>query len=106
MLPLVYFVRHGQTDWNAEHRLQGQADIDTQCARPRQAERNGRKLAELIADPAGFDFVASPLGRTRETMELVRAAMGLPPQAYRTDPRLIEVHFGDWQGIRLPSWIG
>ena len=31
-------------------------------------------------------------------MELVRTAMGLPPGGYRTDPRLIEVHFGDWQG--------
>ena len=37
--------------------------------------------------------------RTRETMERVRAAMGLDPTAYRTDPRLVEVHFGDWQGF-------
>ena len=35
MLPLVYFVRHGQTDWNAEGRLQGQADTDINDARPR-----------------------------------------------------------------------
>ena len=101
MLPLVYFVRHGQTDWNAEHRLQGQADVPLNALGRAQAERNGRRLAELIADPTGFDFVASPLGRTRETMELVRAAMGLEPQAYRTDKRLIEVHFGDWQGHTL-----
>ena len=101
MLPLVYFVRHGQTDWNAEHRLQGQADIALNALGRAQATRNGRKLAELIADPADFDFVASPLGRTRETMELVRAAMGLEPHGYRTDPRLIEVHFGDWQGHTL-----
>ena len=101
MLPLVYFVRHGQTDWNAEHRLQGQADVPLNALGRAQAERNGRRLAELIADPARFDFVASPLGRTRETMELMRAAMGLEPQAYRTDARLIEVHFGDWQGHTL-----
>ena len=101
MLPLVYFVRHGQTDWNAEHRLQGQADVPLNALGRSQAERNGRKLAELIADPASFDFVASPLGRTRETMELVRTAMGLEPQAYRTDKRLIEVHFGDWQAHTL-----
>jgi broad specificity phosphatase PhoE len=101
MLPLVYFVRHGQTDWNAEHRLQGQADIPLNALGREQAERNGAKLAELIARPAEFDFVASPLSRTRETMELVRAAMGLPPGGYRADPRLIEVHFGDWQGHTL-----
>jgi probable phosphoglycerate mutase len=98
MFPLVYFVRHGQTDWNAEHRLQGQADIDLNTLGRAQADRNGRKLRELIATPQAFDFVASPLSRTRETMEIVRAAMGLPPHEYRTDPRLVEVHFGDWQG--------
>ena len=63
MLPLVYFVRHGQTDWNAEHRLQGQADVPLNALGRAQAERNGRRLAELIADPTGFDFVASPLYR-------------------------------------------
>jgi broad specificity phosphatase PhoE len=101
MYPLVYLVRHGQTDWNAEHRLQGQADVDLNEVGRRQAARNGLKLGELIADPACFDFVASPMRRTRETMELVRKAMGLPRLAYRTDPRLVEVHFGDWQGHTL-----
>ncbi|MGB3898620.1 MAG: histidine phosphatase family protein [Mesorhizobium sp.] len=96
---LVYFVRHGQTDWNAENRLQGQADTDLNALGREQASENGRKLAGLIADPGGFDFVASPMRRTRETMELLRTAMGLDPQAYRTDPRLVEVNFGDWQGF-------
>lgn len=101
MFPLVYMVRHGQTDWNAEHRLQGQADIDLNQIGRDQARRNGRKLAELIADPAAFDFVASPLKRTRETMELMREAMGLPPKDYRIDRRLVEMHFGAWQGFTL-----
>ena len=101
MFPLVYFIRHGQTDWNAEHRLQGQADIELNAVGRAQAARNGRRLAELIAEPASFDFVASPLGRTRETMALARAAMGLPRDGYRVDSRLIEVNFGDWQGYTL-----
>ena len=99
MPPLCYFVRHGQTAWNAELRLQGQADTDMTELGRSQAVRNGRRLAELVDTPEDFDFVASPLKRTRETMELVRAAMGLPPQGYRTEPRLMEVHFGDWQGF-------
>ena len=98
MSPLVYFVRHGQTDWNIEGRLQGQADTDITELGRSQADRNGRILAELIDDPGSFDFVASPMRRTRETMERIRTAMGLDPRLYRTDPRLIEVHFGDWQG--------
>ena len=99
MSALAYFVRHGQTDWNAENRLQGQADTDLNVLGREQATENGRRLAGLIADPQDFDFVASPMRRTRETMELIRAAMGLEPEAYRTDPRLVEVNFGDWQGF-------
>lgn len=99
MYPLVYIARHGQTLWNAEGRLQGQADTDINAFGRAQATRNGRRLAEFIANPAEFDFVASPMRRTRETMELMRAAMGLDPLAYRTDPRLVELSFGDWQGF-------
>ena len=99
MYPLVYIARHGQTAWNAERRLQGQADTDINERGREQATQNGRRLAELIGNPADFDFVASPMRRTRETMELMRAAMGLDPSAYRTDPRLVELSFGDWQGF-------
>jgi broad specificity phosphatase PhoE len=97
--PLIYIARHGQTDWNAEHRLQGQADTDMNALGRSQADGNGRLLRKLIPDPGQFDFVSSPLRRTRETMERIRAAMGLDPHAYRTDARLMELHFGDWQGF-------
>ncbi|RUT96432.1 histidine phosphatase family protein [Mesorhizobium sp. USDA-HM6] len=99
MYPLVYIVRHGQTQWNAEGRLQGQADTDMNALGREQAIGNGRRLAGFVRDPANFDFVASPMRRTRETMELMRASMGLDRLAYRTDPRLVEVSFGDWQGF-------
>jgi probable phosphoglycerate mutase len=99
MYPLVYIVRHGQTAWNAEHRLQGQADTDLNALGREQATQNGHRLAELIHDAGDFDFVASPMRRTRETMERIRAAMKLDPRAYRTDPRLVEMSFGDWQGF-------
>ena len=99
MTPFIYFVRHGQTPWNAEHRLQGQADIDINEVGREEADRNGCRLAELVPDLGAFDFVASPMQRTRGTMERVRTAMGLDPLAYRTDPRLVEVNFGDWQGF-------
>ena len=94
----VYIVRHGQTDWNAEFRLQGQADIDLNDLGRRQAAGNGRSLARLLAEPQLFDFVASPMARTRHTMELLRGAMELDPAAYRVDERLKELNFGDWQG--------
>lgn len=99
MAPILYFLRHGQTDWNAEHRLQGQSDIDLNAIGRVQAAANGRRLAELISDTANFDFVSSPMRRARETMEIARGQMKLAPGDYRLDPRLVEVHFGDWQGF-------
>lgn len=99
MPPLLYMVRHGQTDWNVEGRLQGQADTDINAEGRAQADRNGARLAAEIGDPSAFDFVASPLKRTRETMERIRLAMDLAADGYCTDTRLLEVHFGDWQGL-------
>ncbi|RUY88841.1 MULTISPECIES: histidine phosphatase family protein [unclassified Mesorhizobium] len=103
MYPLVYIARHGQTAWNAEMRLQGQADTDLNALGREQATGNGLRLAALVPDPWEFDFVASPMKRTRETMQRIRAAMKLDPDAYRTDPRLVEVNFGDWQGFTFPE---
>jgi probable phosphoglycerate mutase len=101
MQPPIYIVRHGLTDWNAEARLQGQAETDLNEIGRGQATGNGRRLAGLISDPEAWDFVASPMRRTRQTMERLRAAMGLAPDGYRAEPRLVEVHFGDWQGFTL-----
>ena len=103
MYPLVYIVRHGQTKWNAEYRLQGQADTDLNALGREQATCNGLRLAEFVQNPEDFDFVASPMRRTRETMERLRAAMKLDPHAYGTDPRLVEISFGDWQGFTFPE---
>jgi broad specificity phosphatase PhoE len=103
MYPLVYIARHGQTAWNAEFRLQGQADTDLNALGREQATGNGLRLAALVPNPRKFDFVASPMKRTRETMQRIRAAMKLDPGAYRTDPRLVEVNFGDWQGFTFPE---
>jgi broad specificity phosphatase PhoE len=99
---IIYVVRHGQTDWNAELRMQGQKDIPLNDKGRAQARGNGRALKDILGDDAAsFDFVSSPLGRTRETMELLRTEMGLNPHAYRTDERLVEVSFGDWEGSTL-----
>ena len=103
--PLVYYLRHGETDWNVEARLQGQRDIPINARGREQARRSGEILRELLArdasDPAQLDFVSSPLGRARETMELARAAAGLDAGAYRQDTRLAEVSFGRWEGFTI-----
>jgi broad specificity phosphatase PhoE len=97
-MPVIYFIRHGETDWNAERRMQGRLEIPINATGQMQAARNGSLLRQHLADAAGFDFVSSPQLRTRQTMEIVRREMDLAPAAYRTDERLREIHKGDWQG--------
>jgi broad specificity phosphatase PhoE len=95
----IVFLRHGETHWNAEGRLQGQRDVPLNERGRGQARRNGEALKQALGDLARFDFVASPLSRARETMEIARAAMGLDAKAYRTDDRLVEATFGRWEGF-------
>jgi len=96
--PTIYFVRHGETDWNAEGRLQGQQDVPLNARGRVQAEEAGARLRGLVMDYAGLDYVASPMHRTRETMERLRETIFLDPKDYRLDPRLVELTFGDWEG--------
>src|SRR5437868_4976899 len=91
----LVFVRHGETDWNVEGRLQSQRDIPLNAKGRGQAKRNGAVIRYLIREAATFDFVSSPLSRTRETMEILRAAMALDPSAYEVDTRLLEITFGE-----------
>ena len=94
----IYFIRHGETDWNAAARYQGQVDIPLNDRGRGQARRNGEALRAIVTDPAAFDFVSSPLGRTRETMLIVRKALGLTMDGVTFDDRLREMNYGHWEG--------
>jgi broad specificity phosphatase PhoE len=100
---LFYFVRHGETDWNAERRLQGQLDIPLNDAGRLQSAQCAGTLRSLIAArrkaPAGFAFISSPLSRARETMEILRGGLDLPREGYVIEPRLAELSFGRWEGL-------
>ncbi|MBV9968729.1 MAG: histidine phosphatase family protein [Xanthobacteraceae bacterium] len=99
----LYFVRHGETDWNAARRLQGLHDIPLYAVGRRQAARCGELLGRLFAqsgaEPHEFTFATSPLSRARETMEILRLALGLPQEGYAIDARLAELSFGSWEGL-------
>lgn len=102
MPPKLFLCRHGQTDWNAEGRLQGQNDVPLNDLGRSQAKRNGRRLKEVLAGESdGFDFVSSPLSRAIDTMLIIRAEVNLQADGFRIEPRLIELSFGDWQGSTL-----
>lgn len=102
--PKIWFLRHGQTEWNREYRLQGQLDSPLTDQGIAEARRQATLMPPILAlKPALF---ASPLGRARQTADIA-----LGGAAYQTDPRLMEIHAGEWQGLlrheimdRHPSW--
>jgi broad specificity phosphatase PhoE len=101
--PVIYYVRHGLTDWNVQHRLQGRHDVPLNALGCAQAVRCGEILHDLFVrdgDKAeDFDYVSSPLIRARQTMEIVRSTLGLESTGYGVDARLAEISFGDWEGL-------
>jgi probable phosphoglycerate mutase len=104
----LIFVRHGETVYNAESRLQGQLDIPLNARGREQARAVGGTLRTLIGREidrleAARAFFASPLERARETMEIARGAMGLEPERYHCDPVLKELSFGVWEGLTWPE---
>jgi broad specificity phosphatase PhoE len=104
----LIFVRHGETNYNAESRLQGQLDIPLNARGRDQARSVGRILNDRLGieierlETAGA-FFASPLERARETMEIARDAMGLKPGRYHLDAVLKELNFGVWEGLTWPE---
>ena len=103
--PTIYYIRHGETDWNVAGRLQGRHDVPLNARGRAQADNCGNILRDLFArnghNPAEFDYVSSPLGRACETMELMRPPLGLPPDGYRLEQRLAEISFGEWEGFTI-----
>ncbi len=94
----LFLIRHGETDWNAEGRLQGGRDIPLNDVGRVQAEEAARKLRELEPRAEDLHYLCSPMSRARETMEILRRAIGLHPAHYAVDERLRELTFGDWEG--------
>ena len=89
----LYLVRHGETDWNAQRRIQGSTDIPLNDTGRAQAAAT----AELLARRRFDAVVASPLSRAAETGAIIAARLGLPePAAY---PGLAERSYGDAEGL-------
>jgi probable phosphoglycerate mutase len=98
----LYMLRHGETAWNTERRMQGTRNSDLTERGRAQAAAMGQALkAELDRLPGPTVFLRSPLGRARETSEIVGRALGLDPAEWRDDLRLAELAYGQWEGF---SW--
>ncbi|HLF25026.1 MAG TPA: histidine phosphatase family protein [Anaerolineae bacterium] len=89
---MLILIRHGQTDWNATGRWQGQADPPLNAAGRAQAHQTALELQAQRLDV----LVSSDLRRARETAEIIAAAIN---RDVILEPRLREVNLGEWQGL-------
>jgi len=99
VLPL-YMMRHGETVWNLDRRMQGTRNSPLTERGRAQAAAMGRTLkAELASEPGQTIFLRSPLGRSRETSLIIGSEAGIDPAEWRDDPRLAELSYGQWEGF-------
>ena len=91
MTKTLYFIRHGETEWNAERRMQGQWESDLTPRGRRQAARNAATVKNLGVDR----IYASPLRRARDSAQFLSDETGLP---LAFDDRLMEWRAGEWSG--------
>lgn len=88
---ILYCVRHGETDYNAQGRIQGQSDIPVLSP---LGQRQSRATAAALAGLPVEAVYASPLRRAMETAGIIARGLG---RDIRTDPRLMEIHVGVFQ---------
>ncbi len=93
IFPELYILRHGETTWNAENRMQGELNSPLTEKGLRDAARQQDILADLDLDD--FVFFSSPQGRAFQTAGIALAGIA---DHIRTDDRLREIGVGDWSG--------
>lgn len=94
---MIYLVRHGETLWNREGRMQGQLDSPLTTRGEDQARRVGEALRGLV--DKDISMISSPLGRTRRTAEIVCEALDRDVASCTHDDRLKEMTWGSWDGL-------
>jgi probable phosphoglycerate mutase len=94
IMALFYFVRHGETEWNAEGRFCGRTDVPLSDVGRGQARLLGLRLKALKVDA----LYSSPLQRAMETARLIGEAIELEPTE---DKRLVELNYGVWERLTL-----
>ena len=100
--PPIYFVRHGETDWNVQGLIQGWTDIPLNPKGHTQASAVARALTAVPGFSPDFAFVVSPLQRARQTMGYIAEALALEAPQIAIEPAVTELGFGEWEG--KPFW--
>lgn len=100
----LYLLRHGQTRYNAEQRLQGRCNSDLTDRGEAQATAMGARLRDVLDEPARWTLYASPLGRARQTALLVCQQLGLDSERIVWDERLVELNMGSGRAAGYRIW--
>ena len=100
--PPIYFVRHGETDWNVQGLIQGWTDTPLNEKGHTQARAVARAIAQLPGLPKHAHYVVSPLTRARQTMAYISDALALHDNRVAVAPAVTELGFGVWEG--KPFW--
>jgi broad specificity phosphatase PhoE len=93
---VIYFVHHGETEWNRAGRFQGRHDSPLTPEGRRQAARVAALLEQELPPPRDVALVTSPLGRAVTTAGIISDKLGLPVVG---DDRLVELSLGDYEGL-------
>lgn len=89
----LYVIRHGETEWNTEKRLQGRLDSNLTVKGETDALRLGARLKDVELQK----IISSPSNRTMKTARFVKGERAIPIE---TDERLMEIDLGEWQGLK------
>ncbi len=98
-MPLCYFIRHGETDWNAERRVQGHVETGLNAKGHAQAAAMARRMKTVEPDISRFAIYSSPMRRARQTLAHLLDAYGLEEDVAILDERLRERDFGQFEGM-------
>lgn len=90
----IYLVRHGETDWNLQERMQGQAD--------NELNDTGRKQAQIVANKLrGIPFDAAFSSTLRRAVTTAEIILGPQKDLLQQDARVMEIGFGPWEGEKI-----
>ena len=94
---MIYLIRHGETDWNVERKIQGQTDIPLNKNGQKQAKDSSEEISKLKIDK----IYSSDLSRAKETAEIINKKVGAE---ITFDKRLREVNYGDFEGVQIDKF--
>ena len=97
--PPLFLIRHGETEWNREKRVQGWNDSPLTEKGRDQARAMAGVLANRLEDPSRVVLYSSPLGRARSTAEIIAAELRLDFTRCQFDDALKEMNTGKWDGL-------